>query len=685
MRDILKLFILDWKRIFKSKMTLVIIIGLMIIPSMYAWFNIMALWDPYGSTSELPIAVVSIDKGTELESENLNFGSEIITNLKTNTDIGWTFSEDEKELVDGVNSGKYYAGIIIDENFSNDLISFVKGKPIHPQIKYLVNQKINAIAPKISDAGVDGIKAEVTNNLMAEITKTLLDNSNLLGEDLAANKSTINDYITLLNNTAADMDKGQEAVDEIHNQRLKINDYREKLTILDNYQTYQPQIDAMVSDVKKLNDNIDTIDQKLAAISKLSDSEEQVTEVLTKINTTHESIITINEEITKEIEKIEQILTEFNEKQDVIDSTKSKQELTELQGKLTTVQTDLTTFNEKLNLGKEVSYTEIKTIKAFYENDWPSIKVKIETLNNFFVNDWPDLNQEIETTIETIKTKSEEIFDKLIATDDKIQEIWPTYKSAINELNQNVNAANEQVDLEQVIELLMYNPNSESSFFADPIKIVEEDAYPVPNYGSQSTPFYTALCLWVGGLLLVSVLKTSYYLPGGKEYSKRKTFLARLLTFNTIAIFQGLIVGLGNIYLLNVYVKNPLINLISIVFIAIIFTTIIYTITALLDNFGKVIGIILLVLSVSAGGGNFPIQLSSQFFQTINPLLPFTYAVDLLRESTGGIYLPRVQETVAILSMMGIFTTIGGTIIYPYVTDFITELMKKSESGHIIH
>lgn len=685
MRDILKLFILDWQRIFKSKMTLVIIIGLMIIPSLYAWFNIMALWDPYGSTSELPIAVVSTDKGTVLESENLNFGSEIITNLKNNKDIGWIFCEDEEQLVNGVNSGKYYAGIIIDENFSADLISFVKGKPNHPQIKYLVNQKINAIAPKISDAGVDGIKAEVTSNLMAEITKTLLDNTNLLGEDLAANKKTIKDYIALLNNTAADLDEGQQAVDEIHNQRLKINDYREKLAVLDNYQSYQPQINTAINDVKKLNDNIDAIDQKLATISKLSDSEEQVTEILTKINTTHDSIITINEGITKELTKIEQILTEFDEKQDIIDTTMSQDELTDLQEKLTTIQTDLTTFNEKLNIGKEVSYSEIKTVKNFYENDWPSVKGKIETLNDFFVNEWPELNQEIETTIMTINTKSEEVFDKLIATDDKVQTIWPIYKSAISELNQNVNEANEQVDLEQVIELLMYNPNSESSFFADPIKIESEDAYPVPNYGSQSTPFYTALCLWVGGLLLVSVLKTSYYLPKGKELSKRKTFLARLLTFNTIAIFQGLIVGLGNIFLLDVYVKNPLVNLISIVFIAIIFTTIIYTITALLDNFGKVIGIVLLVLSVSAGGGNFPIQLSSQFFQMVNPLLPFTYAVDLLRESTGGIYIPRVKETILILSAMGAITTIAGVIIYPYVTGFITELMKRAESSHIIH
>ncbi len=685
MRDILKLFILDWQRIFKSKMTLVIIIGLMIIPSLYAWFNIMALWDPYGSTSELPIAVVSTDKGTKLESKNLNFGTEIISNLQTNTDIGWIFCDNEEQLVDGVNSGKYYAGIIIDKNFSTDLISFVKGEPSHPKIKYLVNQKINAIAPKISDAGVDGIKAEVTSNLMAEITKTLLDNTNLLGEDLAANKKTINDYITLLNNTAADLDEGQEAVDEIHNQRLKINDYREKLAVLDNYQSYQPKIDAVISDVGKLNDSIDTIDQKLATISKLSDTEQQATEIMTKINTTHDSIITINEAITKEIEKIDQVLTKFDEKQDVIDSTMSREELTDLQEKLITVQTDLTTFNEKLNIGKEVSYTEIKTVKNFYENDWPSIKGKIEALNDFFVNEWPELNQEIETTIMTINTKSEEVFDKLIATDDKVQTIWPIYKSAISELNQNVNEANEQIDLEQVIELLMYNPNSESSFFADPIKIESEDAYPVPNYGSQSTPFYTALCLWVGGLLLVSVLKTNYYLPKDEVVSKRKMFLARLLTFNTIAVFQGLIVGVGNIYLLNVYVKNPLLNLISIIFIAIIFTTIIYTITALLDNFGKVIGIVLLVLSVSAGGGNFPIQLSSQFFQAVNPLLPFTYAVDLLRESTGGIYLPRVKETITILSTMGLITTIIGTIIYPYVTDFITELMKRAESSHIIH
>lgn len=685
MKKILELYVLDWKRIFKSKMSLLIIIGLMIIPSLYAWFNIMALWDPYGSTSELPIAVVSLDKGTELEEEKYNFGNDIIDNLHENKDIGWVFCDSEEQLTKGVHSGKYFAGIVVEEDFSKNLISFVKGDPIHPQIKYLVNQKINAIAPKISDKGVDSIKAEVTSNLSSAISETVLENANILGTDLDDNQATIENYIDLLNETAANLDQDEEMVQEIHAQRLKIDEYREQLKILDQYPTYADKVYEVTPEVKKLYDSLEEIDQKLQTISSLSQYETQVNDVVNQVNDVHQQILDLNQEITAENNKIKKQLDQIKNQELTPEVEATKLKLEEANQHLSEVNKSLTILNEKLNLGTEVSFTEINKIKSFYEQDWPTVKSQITELNNFLQNDWPELDQKIRNSITTVKTKSEEIFAKLIEVDDQIQVLWPKYKSAIINLTDTVNKTTEKIDIEQVIKILMYNPDSQSDFFADPVTIDETDLYPVPNYGSQSTPFYTALCLWVGGLLLVSVLKTGYYFPQGKNYTKRQGYMARQLTFITIAIFQGLIVELGNIYLLDVYIKNPIINFLSVIFVAIIFNIIIFTFTALLDNFGKVIGIILLVLSVSAGGGNFPIQLSSDFFQMINPLLPFTYAVDLLRESVGGVYIPRVKYTAAALTLMGTITMAVGVIIYPYITEYITKTMEKTKSSHIIH
>ncbi len=680
MRAILKLYALDWKRIYQSKMTLIIVIGLMIIPSLYAWFNILALWDPYGSTSELPIAVVSLDKGAKAQQEVVNFGDEIISNLHDNNDIGWVFEKDETAVKTGVESGKYFAGIIIPSDFSGNLISFLSGNPTHPQIEYLVNLKVNAIAPKISDKGVDSIKAEVTSNLMSEISQTVLENANLLGDELTVNRKTIEDYINLLNQTAGDLEKDQKIVDEIHQKRLEISEYQNKLEILDKYGEYETKINEIIPKISSLATHTNEIETKLENISKLSEYEGDVTKVMQSVNGVHQDIIDLNQGVSTEIDKIELKIKDLS-----TDNQELIEQLTTTKADLTTINEALTKLNDNLNLGKEISFENINEVKLFYENNWPDVKKQINELNTFLVADWPELNRTITDTISEVKTKSEEIFAKLISVDNEIQNVWPVYKGAISSLNENVNNATKKVDLNQVIDILMYNPKSESAFFSDPIAINETQLYPVPNYGSQSTPFYTALCLWVGGLLLVSVLKIDYYLPSQGTYTKRQTFFARQLTFITIAIFQGLIVELGNIYLLKVYMQNPVNNLLSVIFISIIFNIIIYTLTALFDNFGKVMAIILLVLSVSAGGGNFPIQLSSEFFQVINPLLPFTYAVNLLRESIGGIYVPTVIETTKILMLMGIITSVVGAFLYPHISVKITALMKKADSGHIIH
>ena len=164
MKNIFKIIRADLRHIKTNVIALCVIIGLTVIPALYSWFNILSNWDPYGqaSTSRIKVAVVSVDKGTSLEGTELNVGDTIIDALKTNNTIGWQFVASSDEAIEGVYSGEYYAALVVPENFSKNLISFLSDSMEHPQLKYYCNQKANAIAPKITAVSYTHLRAHET-------------------------------------------------------------------------------------------------------------------------------------------------------------------------------------------------------------------------------------------------------------------------------------------------------------------------------------------------------------------------------------------------------------------------------------------------------------------------------------------------------------------------------------------
>src|SRR5690625_3758507 len=156
MKNIWEIFKTDLYHIRKKRAAIIVIVALMILPSMYAWFNILPSWDPYANTENVAVAIVNEDEGTEVEGEKVNVGDEVVTSLKDNNQLGWQFV-DREEADQGLRKGDYYASIIIPANFSKKLTSFLDDEPEKPELDYYINEKINAIAPKVTNAGASGI------------------------------------------------------------------------------------------------------------------------------------------------------------------------------------------------------------------------------------------------------------------------------------------------------------------------------------------------------------------------------------------------------------------------------------------------------------------------------------------------------------------------------------------------
>ena len=168
MKNIFGIFRADFRRISNSVVASVVIIGLCLVPCLYAWFNILSNWDPYGeaSTSNIKVAVANEDRGAKLMGMELNIGTLVMDGLAANHQLGWVFVDDRQQALEGVYSGDYYAALIVSKDFTRDFISLLDNDLRHPQIEYYENEKKNAIAPKITNKAKTAVQEQVNNTVV---------------------------------------------------------------------------------------------------------------------------------------------------------------------------------------------------------------------------------------------------------------------------------------------------------------------------------------------------------------------------------------------------------------------------------------------------------------------------------------------------------------------------------------
>ena len=882
-----ELFILDWKRIFKNPVATFLIVALMIIPSLYAWFNIKALWDPYSNTGELPIAVYSDDQTATFQDKSVNIGDEVLKNLKKNKQLGWRFVDSKKELDKGVQSGKYFAGIYLPKDFSKDLLSFTSGDINKPKIEYSINEKINAIAPKITSKGASSIQSQISEEFIKTASSTLIKTFNDIGYDIDKNMVSIQKVKSMILDTDANIgtiDTYAKQVTDLHG---KMPELKEKLAKANDAMKYLPEVDALGEKIVELNGKMPSIKEQASVILTLQEKipeiqnagrqiamidedfasveqtmsegiqeAKQGLEIIQQVQTAlpdirklgdqandlgnvtldgatqlekalpgitqsvgtilkaigtisagvntaledlknhrlpaeereaikqqlseslgkqHENIqqliqlftqmqeatgsealqdtinklktidgivvrlktdvdnIDVNavtderlEEIQKEAQQIESFVSEKNIDPDAIENTVStilnkltstiqnaqgqlnKAQQIDFEGLLSSTSQTVTNAisllekyqaempaikqeihdaNTMLNGNMETIVNGINRGADLYKNDLPVIQDKVSKAAAFMQNDYPGIRKDLTNTLKTVNEKMPDVEAALDKANELIINDWPNIKTGLHKAANAIRKGEKEVDLGEILKLLKLDANKESDFFTQPVEVKEHAVYPIANNGSASTPFYTALCLWVGAVLFSSVATTDVYLEGKdkKRFSKREQFSARMFTFIVMGIGQALIVTLGNYFALGVDVRNPAYSVWFAVLIAITFMIMVYVLVALFGNVGKGIAIIILVLSISGGGGNYPIQVSGKFFQMINPFLPFTHAVNLLRESAGGIYWPNAWFAIWIMVGISVVFSIGGAILYPHLEHRSKKFAALAQKSHLFH
>lgn len=668
-RNIVKIYLDDIKRIFTNYAALIVILALCILPSLYAWFNIKASWDPYGqeATSQIKIGVVNNDQGADLNGKHVNIGNQVIDELKTNDLMGWQFVSQE-EADTALEEGTYYATITLPENFSSNITSLVTSDVKKGEIIYKVNEKINAIAPKLTSKGATGVQENINKTIIETVSGILLETGESIGVEVQEM------VLPKLANVTGQLWEVTSKFDQINSTvHLAMEGGVKLKDLVASIQSDLPVIQETLTSAQTLTENLEKFIQS---------SQSNMTELLPTIKTDIELVNSISTEMIQYVDAItaaiqsgsaeapamiENLMTKVESGKGLVDSLVSVLEpfaKLPIGGKLKPIIEQLQGVSEELSKVSGFLQTTHDAVANSKEPDLSlltNIRTILTNIQGLFAHLAGNFDSEIGTSITTILTNASEtaqgILTILKEAESKLPEVsdflniafeasgsgiegieyvrnkLPDAERVITELATKMEEINENQDLKQVLELLQSSIMERQSFITNPVDLVEEPIFPMHNYGTAMTPFYSVLALWVGMTLLVSML--SVHAHG--DYRPIEVYFGKYLLFGTIGLIQALIIALGDLYLLKIYCINPGLFVIGLLFTSAVFTFIVYSLVSVFGNVGKVISIILLVLQVAGSGGTFPIQLTPKFFQVIYPFLPFTYAISFAREAIGGV------------------------------------------------
>ena len=695
MKNIIEIFRKDIKEVFRKTNTWIIIVGLIFLPSMYAWPNILSSWDPYGHTNNIKVAVTSEDEGATVDGKELNLGKSLVEGLKNNKNLDWQFVSNKQQAEDGVRIGDYYASIVVPKNFSQDMTSVSRTEPKRATIEYTVNEKINAISPKITNSGASAIANNISKNFVETANGIIFEKLHEAGIKFEENLPSI-----------------EKAKEEIFKLNDNFSTYESTLSeligkveygynILNNVQNTLPEIDRvatnsiMIADkagitinniqgfnerlLPIINNHLNVVEEVSKEANVIAKELQQKPDKTEEIKARQKALDSRLQASTERLQLVKNIFEYFNK-------LSSERLFNNQLERVTTLSNDITTIKEVNNniYNKMDHYDEIAdTVKEEFVNKSARVNEVSSNMNS-------KLNVEVAPLISQVLSKAEVNIDKvsgiiagaqgelpaverkLSETEVKISNAYgkllslqaqmPSAKSKIQKLTDEIKKADSGIDKNQLFNLLKVDYKQQAEFFANPVKLQENKLYHIENYGSAMTPFYTVLSIWVGSLLMSSLLTTKVE-DEEKKYKPYQKYFGRGLLFVIISLFQTLIITLGDMYVLGTQATSPYRFVLYALLISLLFSSIIYTIVCILGNVGKAVCIVLLVLQLGSSGGTFPIQMTSEFFQALYPKVPFTYSIGLLREAVGGVYIPAVERDIKILFIYLIIVLVGGAIL----------------------
>lgn len=710
MKTIKKIFFTDVKNLAKNLFALIIAIGVCFLPALYAWFNIYSNWDPYGNTGNLQLAAVNLDQGyTDENGEFKNTGEDIMDELAGNDKVDWQFVDSADEAIEGVESGKYYAALVVQNNFTYNMYNMFVNTTEEPTLIFYQNQKKNPVANKISDTIVTTVQSNINEEFVKVMTKTIFEDVNDMYDDIEE-EGGVDAFIDKLDNLNNNLIDYQKTIDNvikgnavlssnIANATNDVEDLEGRTknsagglseaggSLQQSQNTLNAYKDQMNLTIDTMLTMLNTMENQLKQ-AQLSGDIDQMANVC-------EQTLKDTNQLNKDITAISQSIADKNNNQNVVDT------LQQLSDSVEALQKIL----EKANIdGKYDNVSQqIKDAEAAMISDIDKAIANItstrNTINNQLV---PQLNTCVDNLEDVIGNASTimnnmsgvlnsmgNVFGSLqttLSTSDKSLE---KTKEALSKISDKLTKAidkarsvQEDERVEALVDTLTGDPDMYGEFFSEPVEIESVAVYPIENYGSAVAPFYTVLSVWVGVIIMAAIIKVKVKKSKYPGATPTQLFFGRSLFFIAMGQVQTLITVLGDLFILKIQCVHPFLFWVVGALTSLTFTLLIYALVYSFGDVGKAIAVVVLVLQIAGSSGTYPIELLPEFFQKVYIFFPFPYAINAMRECICGLYeADIVIYLLKLLTFLVVGLVVGLWIRIPFegLNHYMEERMEDTE------
>ena len=702
MRNIWRIFRADWQRISASVVAVVVIMGLCLIPCLYAWFNIFSNWDPYGpdATSNIRVAVTSEDEGYELLGLKLNIGSMVLDGLKSNDQMGWDFVDSREEALEGVRSGRYYAALIVPAGFTGDFVSILDTDLRHPQIEYYENEKKNAIAPKITNKAKTAVQDEINATVVETVTNAV---------------TTVSSVCRALGLDADDVSQG--VIEKLSSAQDSLRTLEETLTAM---QTLADQTDSILACAGVVAGDLDSI----VSGNDLSGIQDALDRGIGRLNETEAEIARQLEDIDAQIDVIaDDIAAAVGTAEDVAGflagpAQQLDQRLAEQQQRLEKLRDFAAGYPAvQERLGNAIyRIGELRDLLKTLEDPgqletWrQEVQAKVDELRQELreaalrisgsVNQrLEELNRDVTEKLQTLQSVFDSVSGNLSALGDKLSryqeaiqstgttlsgaiQLSSTLRGDLGQLAQDMDRIVTSDGFRRFVEVLENDPEGLADYLSDPVSMETVPVYEITTYGSAMAPFYSVLAIWVGGVMLVAILKPHARPEGLVDPKPHQLFFGRYFLFFVMSQIQAAVIVAGDLLVLKIQCVEPALLFATGAITSLVFSLLIYSLTVSFGDVCKAIVVVIMVLQIAGSSGTFPIELLPDVYQKIYHIFPFPYAIDAVRECVCGLYGLTWLKNIGCLLIFGAAALVIGLLVrkpFMGLNHFMEEKLKETE------
>lgn len=719
MNNALKVLVRDLRRFARVPQAVIILIGIIVIPSLYAWFNIVAFWDPYGDTKAVKVAVVNLDRGASSDlTGSLDLGTQVVAQLKENHQLGWEFMGKD-EAMDAVQSGEVYAAIVIPPQFSKDLLSVTSEDFVRPKLDYFINEKANAIAPKITGVGASTLETQINSTFVSTVTEQVAEALEKAGQGLGTRLvDARDDSVDELGNAAKQVAGARKGLSDLEDSltagEAALSDATAALTRVDttigDLQVALADTEQLVAEVQQALLNFTqsmtesfvdgstqlvaisgSINEKLATLTAgANQATSAVASGLDDLNV----VVDANEDLINELVAIRgtdpsnPLYVPLSDAIDAMTSRNNadKQLLAEFEtwnADIEQVTGDVQASADAINAAISDSAKTAGAIRDVMLSTVPGINLAMSQLSaatGGFSAAMDAQQALVAETVALLDTLSDQL-EQTRAVSEVLDGNLDGIEGNLLTVRTDVSALSGAALWDQVQALTGLNPSQISEFMASPVQVKEKVVFPVTTYGSAMAPLFTNLSLWIAAFVLVVLLKLEVDTEGVKDLTVRQAYLGRWMLLAVINFFQALLVSIGNV-VIGVQMASAVAYVLTSIFVGFVYMALIYALAVSFGYVGKGIIVLLVIMQIPGASGIYPIEMMPEFFRALFPYFPFTYGIDAMRETIGGFYRGDYWVSFAVLALYAALAFVLGLFFRQRLGNFARLFNHKlSETG----